>query len=770
MFVSIKEQLGPDVHNTSGNDTTLSVFNTSSIKLPRLALPTFDGKYSEYQNFFTSFKQVVDAHALLSPIEKFNQLLNCLRGSALETVKAFQVTPENYANALERLRSRYDNPTLVFLDNISSLFNLPKVAKSNSQTLRSLIDNATSLFNSLLSLGSETQIVQAMFISIVMNEVDQETKRKWNESLDYGTLPSWPKCVEVVERHCQYLEALSNANGDPNATQQIATKQRPPQQHPGNTSVDHRFQIIKKLGLCINCFGKGHHVAKCPSTQKCRICSQSHHTMLHREVVRATPSPPLPSQPQSNAPQISNAVIHTHRETQVNRVILATALVLVKDASGCYKIGRALLDSCSQVNFMSDEFAQALRIPRIKRHMEIRSIGESQTQIKHRASTTIKSRFNALELMLSVNRNVERLWKVEDVSKSADIYTPEQRKCEEKFVDSVRRDDDGHIGVRLPFKTDPSLLGNSYETARRRFQALERRLSRSADIRSKYIDFMQEFQTLGHMSLVEMPQLNVPHFYISHHCVLKPTSTSTKLRVVFDASCQTTSQKSISDLLMVGPTIQPDLYTLLLRFRTYRYVITADVVKMFRQVLVDADDRKFQYILWRSNPVEPVRTFELNTVTYGTATAPYLAIRNMIYLADQYSNKFKVGADAIKTSFYVDDFLCGADTVDGLARIKAEVSEILSSGEFEIAKWHSNYTKFVDDRTIKDLNLEEDSTLVSYFGPYNQRAVTLKQVMGPVRVNYGTMSHGMMNIEKLSGDNYESWSLQMKSLLVTSEM
>ncbi|XP_070142320.1 uncharacterized protein [Drosophila kikkawai] len=138
-----------------------------------------------------------------------------------------------------------------------------------------------------------------------------------------------------------------------------------------------------------------------------------------------------------------------------------------------------------------------------------------------------------------------------------------------------------------------------------------------------------------------MPRLNVPHFYIPHHYVLKPTSTSTKLRVVFDASCQTTSQKSLNDLLMVGPTIQPDLYTLLLRFRTYRYVITVDGVKMFRQVLVDAEDRKFQYILWRSNPVEPVRTFELNTVTYGTATAPYLAIRSMIYLADQYSNKFK---------------------------------------------------------------------------------------------------------------------------------
>jgi len=84
---------------------------------------------------------------------------------------------------------------------------------------------------------------------------------------------------------------------------------------------------------------------------------------------------------------------------------------------------------------------------------------------------------------------------------------------------------------------------------------------------------------------------------------------------------------------------------------------------MFRQILVDKKDRRFQYVLWRKTPLDPLRTFELNTVTYGAASAPFLAIRSMTYLADQYSDQFKFGAQAIKSLFYVDDFLSGADTV-----------------------------------------------------------------------------------------------------------
>lgn len=75
-------------------------------------------------------------------------------------------------------------------------------------------------------------------------------------------------------------------------------------------------------------------------------------------------------------------------------------------------------------------------------------------------------------------------------------------------------------------------------------------------------------------------------YYLPHHCVLKETSVTTKRRVVYDVSSKTTSGISLNDALMVGLVLQQDLFLILLRFRRFKYVLTADIAKMYRQMLV----------------------------------------------------------------------------------------------------------------------------------------------------------------------------------------
>ncbi|XP_067621985.1 uncharacterized protein [Eurosta solidaginis] len=174
--LSIQSQLSED-RNETWSESTCAIQTGS--KLPKLKLPSFNGKYSEYQNFITSFKQVIDREYSLSNIEKFNHLRNCLQGPALETIDAFPVSNENYPKALERLKSRYDNPTLIFLENISSLFELSAISKPNGGQLRSLIDKTSAIYGSLLSLGTESQISQAMLIYLVLQKAEEETNRKW---------------------------------------------------------------------------------------------------------------------------------------------------------------------------------------------------------------------------------------------------------------------------------------------------------------------------------------------------------------------------------------------------------------------------------------------------------------------------------------------------------------------------------------------------------------------------------------------------------------
>lgn len=78
---------------------------------------------------------------------------------------------------------------------------------------------------------------------------------------------------------------------------------------------------------------------------------------------------------------------------------------------------------------------------------------------------------------------------------------------------------------------------------------------------------------------------------------------------------------------MVGPTIQDDIFTLLLRFRTHPIAMKADITKMYRQFRINDDDVNYQRILWRENKNHPIEEFNLNTVTYGTSSAPFSATR-----------------------------------------------------------------------------------------------------------------------------------------------
>ncbi|XP_051157420.1 uncharacterized protein LOC127279229 [Leptopilina boulardi] len=90
-------------------------------------------------------------------------------------------------------------------------------------------------------------------------------------------------------------------------------------------------------------------------------------------------------------------------------------------------------------------------------------------------------------------------------------------------------------------------------------------------------------------------------YFIPHHSIIKESSLTTKLRVVFDASAKTSTGKSLNDVLMVGPNVQEDLFSLLVRFRSHKYAITADIEKMYRQIIIHPKDRKYQKILWRDD-------------------------------------------------------------------------------------------------------------------------------------------------------------------------
>ncbi|KAH8397335.1 hypothetical protein KR215_012189, partial [Drosophila sulfurigaster] len=160
-------------------------------------------------------------------------------------------------------------------------------------------------------------------------------------------------------------------------------------------------------------------------------------------------------------------------------------------------------------------------------------------------------------------------------------------------------------------------------------------------------------------------------------------------------------------MLHKGPTVQNSIFSILLRFRTHKYIFTADLEKMYRQIWINPEDQYFQTIVWRNDPSEDLRYYRLKTVTYGTKAAPYLATKCLQHIA-QKGRKEYPNAEVIRQDFYVDDMLTGAACVEDLKTIKSEVSQILLGAGFELAKWFSNAPGFsASDSTIKPITISE---------------------------------------------------------------
>lgn len=91
----------------------------------------------------------------------------------------------------------------------------------------------------------------------------------------------------------------------------------------------------------------------------------------------------------------------------------------------------------------------------------------------------------------------------------------------------------------------------------------------------------------------EVDESNIIEYYMPHDAILRPSSTTTKLRVVFDASAKVKTGYSLNDVLVMGAIYQQDLFSIVVRFRKYKYAFTADIAKMYRQINVHQDDIKY---------------------------------------------------------------------------------------------------------------------------------------------------------------------------------
>ena len=332
--------------------------------------------------------------------------------------------------------------------------------------------------------------------------------------------------------------------------------------------------------------------------------------------------------------------------------------------------------------------------------------------------------------------SVEKFYNLEDYRTPKRFLTEEERNCEQNFEQTYQRSPTGRFIVQILYKPNLSQLKNNYRNAMCQFLASEKRWQKNESLKIRVIAFMREYENLGHMSLADASKESPdsPAFYLPYHAVENPCSTTTKLRVVFNGSARTPSGLSLNDTQCVGPQVQCDVFELSLQFRIPPIVIKADVEKMYRQIIVAPHQRRFQRIIFREDPSEKLRIYDLNTVTYGTAAASYEATRCLQELGFLHREIFPEAAENIISRFYVDDFISGAETVDEAKKLMDDVVKILSSAEMKLRKFSSNNAEFLEliPEDLRD-TVNEDSTIKTLGAKWNPKDDTIGFVTRPVR-------------------------------------
>lgn len=298
---------------------------------------------------------------------------------------------------------------------------------------------------------------------------------------------------------------------------------------------------------------------------------------------------------------------------------------------------------------------------------------------------------------LDLDNMLKAMWEVESTSKG--VHTPDERLCESIYQNNYARNQEGRYIVKLPFKhEDPiSNIGETRDIAKRRFYQLERRLEKNQKLKKDYTAVIEEYQKLNFLEEVPEHETDTPSVYLPHHAVIKEEKDTTKVRVVFDASTKGTKNISLNNELLVGPQLQEDMRELIIRWRTHKICYVADIKQMYLQVMVQKTDADYQRILWRNNPTDPLKDYRLLRVTFGTASAPYLAVKTLQQVAEDEGKAHQAAVISIREDFFMDDYMSGKDTVHEAITTAKEVHHILKKGGFTLHKWASNNTDFLQE-------------------------------------------------------------------------
>ena len=307
------------------------------------------------------------------------------------------------------------------------------------------------------------------------------------------------------------------------------------------------------------------------------------------------------------------------------------------------------------------------------------SVGENQTNFsffQHNESAEL-------------NELVRRYWEVEESGPTA-LVKPEE-KCASDMVSESITYLNGRYCVGIPWKNKKATMPDNYEMAVDRLGNTEKRLLRVPEVGRAYQSVLDNYLEKDYIRKVSPTEAKPDQvWYLPHFPVLKPDKTTTKTRIVFDASAKRKGI-SLNDRIYQGPKLQTSLVSVLVRFRQNQIALMCDIAEMYLQIELKPEDKPFHRFLWRDlNQGKPPDTYEFNRVVFGVNASPFLAQFVSRHNAIRHMSKYPLATETVLKSTYMDDSMVSVKDVATAIELQKQLAGLYHTANMHARKWLSN--------------------------------------------------------------------------------
>lgn len=303
-IAKLTNQLHPRV-NTDGHSSG-NANAGSRAALPKIALPTFSGQYSEWCSFRDLFTALVRENAQITDVERMHYLRASTTGEAAKLIASMAIEADSFPTAWETLVERYENKRLLVASHLESLFNKSVISSRSARDLHALQSTITEACNSLKALGAPIQHWDWVLVFAISRRLDTPAREAWELQAGKSRVPpTFADLRHFIGNRARALEGAelgrtasgtgSGATSKPSGSRVHAVTAADSSKACGLCQERHyigscakfrqlsneaRRAEVGRLRLCFNCLGK-HNVNACQITTRCKECDRKHHTMIH---------------------------------------------------------------------------------------------------------------------------------------------------------------------------------------------------------------------------------------------------------------------------------------------------------------------------------------------------------------------------------------------------------------------------------------------------------------------------------------------------------